>query len=238
MPAALHRPAAVLVCVAVALSATACGASPGGDPTRPGILGRAIEATEAAGSVTVHVDEVSLMVPVKGRVSLDRRGNCTATMSYGTAGTVELIKIDGKDVYLRRDEPLLRTQERHRSAEELDTLADEVAGRWTRPPVGGADAPAELALCDGVTIPPGLENGWAGDSAQGEPATVDGRKALKLVRPGGESETTVYVAAEGPPYLLKIVTKGGETPGTTAYSGYERPVGAQAPPAEDVVVTG
>ncbi|MFD8008867.1 hypothetical protein [Streptomyces sp. NPDC059762] len=236
MPAALHRPAAALVCVAVAVSATACGPSPGGGPTRTEMLGRAIEATESATSVTVHTDGMSLMVPVKGRVSLDERGNCTATMSYGTAGTVDLITIDGRDVYLRRDEPLLRTQERHRSPEDLKALVAKVGGRWTRPAVGGPGAPAELTLCAGVNLPAGLENGWDDDSGKGEPATVDGRKALKLVRRGGESETTVYIAAEGPPYLLKIVTKGGESPGTTTYAHYGRGGGGKAPPAEDVVV--
>ncbi|MFE5730956.1 hypothetical protein ACFQ7A_08625 [Streptomyces sp. NPDC056528] len=237
MAAALHRPTTTLACVAVTLFATACGPFPG-DLTRPEILGGAVKATESAKSVTLHTDGISLMVPMKGRVSRDSRGDCTATMSYGAAGTAELIKIDDKDVYLRRDKTLLRTQERHRSPEDLKTLLDKLEGRWTRPPLDGPDgpdAPAELALCDGVNIPTNLENGWDDDSAKGHPTTIDGRKALKLVRPGGESETTVYIAAEGPPYILKIVTKGGETPGTTTYSHHERPVEAKAPPTEDVV---
>ncbi|MFJ5708118.1 hypothetical protein [Streptomyces sp. NPDC093105] len=237
MPAALRSPAATLACVAVALSATACGPIPG-DPTRSDLLGRAIAATESAASVTLHTDGLSLMVPMKGRVSLDRRGNCTATMSYGSAGTVELIRNDDGDVYLRRDEALLRTQERHRSPDALQALVDQVGGRWTRPPVDGPDAPVELALCDGVMLPAGLGNGWGDDSAKGETTTVDGRKALRLVRPGGEGETTVHIAAEGPPYLLRVVTKGGETPGTTTYSHFDRPVEAKAPPAEDFAVTG
>ncbi|WP_411078371.1 hypothetical protein [Streptomyces sp. cmx-10-25] len=233
MAAALHRPTTTLACVAVTLFATACGPFPG-DLTRPEILGRAIKATESVKSVTLHTEGISLMVPMKGRVSRDSRGNCTARMSCGTAGTAELIKVDDKDVCLRRDETLLRTQERHRSPEDLKTLLDKLEGRWTRPPLNGPDAPAELKLCDGVNLPTGLENGWDDDSARGRPATIDGRKALKLVRPDGESETTVYIAAEGPPYILKIVTKGGETPGTIVYSHYERPVEAKAPPAEDV----
>ncbi|MDX2297479.1 hypothetical protein R6G00_35535 [Streptomyces roseofulvus] len=215
---------------------TACGPFRG-DPAGPELVGRAIRATESAKSVTLHMDGLSLTVPMKGRVSLDTRGNCTATMSYGTAGTAELIRINGKDVYLRRDETLLRTQERHRSPKELDALVDKVRGRWTRPPVDGPDAPAELTLCDRVPLPPGLGNGWDDDSANGEPATVDGHSALKLVRPDSESETTVYVAAEDPPYLLKIVTKGGESPGTTTYSHYDRPVEAKAPAPEDIVLT-
>ncbi|MFF1509299.1 hypothetical protein [Streptomyces sp. NPDC058326] len=238
MPAALRRPAATLICVAVTLSATACGPVLG-DLTRPEILGRAIEATESAKSVTRHTDVLSLAVPMKGHVSLDSRGNCTATMSYGTAGTVELIKIDDTDVYLRRDEPLLRMQERHRSPEDLEALLDDLRGRWTKPPVDGPDSPDELALCGGKRTPAGLENGWDDDSAKSEATTVEGRKALKLAKPvGSDGETTtVYIAAEGPPYLLKIVTTGGEEPGTITFSHYESPVEPKAPPPEDVVAT-
>ncbi|MFD3536342.1 hypothetical protein [Streptomyces sp. NPDC058664] len=236
MPAALRHPAATLVCVAVTLSATACGPFLG-DLTRPEILGRAIEATESAKSVTIHTDMLSMAVPIKSHVSFDGRGDCTATMSYGSEGVAELVKIAGKDVYLRRDESLLRTQERHRSPQDLEALVDKLRGRWTKPPVDGPDAPDELGICRGKRDFTELEKGWDDDSAKGAPTTVDGRKALKLVRPGTESETTVYIAAEGPPYILKIVTKGGEVSGTTTYSHYGRPVEAKAPPAEDVVVT-
>ncbi|MFB6525024.1 hypothetical protein [Streptomyces sp. NPDC056399] len=242
MSAALRRPAAVLACVVVALSATSCGPFPG-ERARPGILGRALAATASATSVTLHTDVVSMGTPMKGRVSRDDRGNCTATMSYGAAGTVELIRIDGRVVYLRRDEALLRLQERHRGPEELEALVRDLRGRWTNPPVEGPGAPEELALCgteeDSGEKKWGGENGWDDDSATGEASTVDGQKALRLAKPvdsdGGT--TTVYVAAEGPPYLLRVVTTGGDEPGTTTYSRYNRPVEATAPAAEDVVLT-
>ncbi|MFB8400575.1 hypothetical protein [Streptomyces sp. NPDC055912] len=55
MSAALRRPTAVLACVAATLSATACGPLPG-DRTRPGILGRALEATAPAAEDVVPTD--------------------------------------------------------------------------------------------------------------------------------------------------------------------------------------
>ncbi|MCX4985925.1 hypothetical protein [Streptomyces sp. NBC_00572] len=244
MPVVLRRPAATLVCVAVTLSATAC--SPHlGDLPQAEILGRAIRATESAKSVTVHTDALSWGTPMKGHLSHDSRGNCTATMSYGPAGTAEMIMIDNKDVYLRRDEALLRMQERHRSPKDLEALIEDLRGRWTKPPLDGPDAPDELALCGGKRTPgeertpTGLENGWDDASAKAEATTIDGQKALKLAKPvGSDGETTtVYIAAEGPPYLLKIVNTRGEMPGTTTYSRYNRPVEAKAPQAKDVVVT-
>ncbi|MDV5146232.1 hypothetical protein R1T08_19005 [Streptomyces sp. SBC-4] len=231
----LRRPVATaLSCMAVTLSATACGPFLG-DLTRPQILGEAIEATESAKSVTVHNDILSLAMPIKGYTSRDSRGNCIATRSYGAAGRVDVIKIGDKDVYLRRDEASLRSEERHRSPEELEALVDKVGGRWTKPPVDGPDAPEDLAICNRVTFDASLEINWEDDSAKGDPTTVDGRKALKLVKAGGENETAVYIAAEGPPYILKIVMKGGDVSGTITYSHYDRPVEVTAPPAEDIV---
>ncbi|MEU2658293.1 hypothetical protein ABZ615_23585 [Streptomyces sp. NPDC007325] len=235
MPAALRRAASAPVCLAVTLPATACDPLLG-DKTRPELLGRAIEATESAESVTLHIDVLSLMVPMKGSVSLDGRGNCVAVMSYGAAGVAELIRIEGREVYLRRDEALLRAQERHRITRDL---LDDLAGRWTRPPADGPDAPGELALCDGRRTPLGLENGWEGDSAESEVTTVGGRRAHKLAKPvdGEGGTTTVSIAADGPPYLLKVVTTGGDEAGTTAFSHYGGPVGAKAPPAGSLAVT-
>ncbi|MFJ8298012.1 hypothetical protein ACIQ9R_19265 [Streptomyces sp. NPDC094447] len=239
MPLPCPRTALVVVCLAISVTGagTACGPSPGDRTTGTGTLSRAIEATESAISVTVHTDALSLSVPMKGHVSRDGRGNCTARMSYGEAGTAEVIRVAGRDSYLRRDEALLRMQERHRGPEELDALVSALRGRWTKPPAEGPDTPPELALCTGARVPSGLDNGWDDESAPAEPATVEGRKALRLAKPvGGEGETTtVYIAAEGPPYLLKIVTTGGETPGATTYAHYGRPVDAAAPAAEDVV---
>ncbi|WP_329623042.1 hypothetical protein OG357_23600 [Streptomyces sp. NBC_01255] len=228
-----HPVTAAFLCGAFTLSATACDRHVD-DPAKSEILGKAIEATESAESASTHSAGFSLAVPMKSRTSRDSRGNCTATLTYGTSDTVDVIKVD-KDVYVRRSETHLRGEERDRTPEDLDALIDKLRGRWTKSPAEGPDAPDELTLCGPVRFHSTLEQGWDDDPAKGEPTTVDGRKALKLVRPGNESETTVYVATEGPPYILKIVTKGGDVPGTTTYD-YDRPVEAKAPPAEDVVV--
>ncbi|GEB59964.1 hypothetical protein [Streptomyces gardneri] len=236
MRALLRRPvAAVFLCTALTLSATACGRFVG-DLTRPEILGKAIRATESADFVTVYSDGLSLAVPMKNRTSRDNRGNCTTTLSHGASDTVDVIKLDG-DVYVRRDEARLRREESHRTPEELEALIGRLKGRWTKYPAGGPDAPEGLGTCGRKIGFHWVENGWDDDSMEPTATTVDGRKALKLAKPvGGDGETTtLYMAAEGPPYFLKIVMTGGETPGTTTYD-YDRPVEVKAPPAEDVVV--
>ncbi|GGW00425.1 hypothetical protein GCM10010230_28480 [Streptomyces narbonensis] len=233
MHALLRRPVAVaFLCATFTLSATACDRHVG-DLTKSELLDKAIRATESAESVTVHSDGFSLALPVKSRTSYDGRGNCTTALSYGTSDTIDVIRVDG-DTYVRRGEARLRREEGHRSPEDLAALIDRLGGRWTKPPVDGPDAPAEPALCGRLTLD-ALENGWGDDAAKGEPTTVDGRKALKLVKAGTENETAVHIAAEGPPYILRIVTKGGDTPGTTTFD-YDRPVEVKAPPAGAVVM--
>ncbi|MEU3747898.1 MULTISPECIES: hypothetical protein [Streptomyces] len=236
MHALLRRPVAVaLLCAASGLSATACG-RPAADPAEPWILDKAIRATESAESVTVQSDGFSLMVPMKSRSSRDGRGNCTTTLSHGTSDTLDVIRVDG-DVYVRRDEARLRREESHRTPEDLEALIGRLKGRWTKSPADGPAAPEGLGTCSWKVGSPSLVNGWDDDSVEPAETTVDGRKALRLAQPvGGDGETTtVYIAAEGPPHLLKIVMTGGETPGTTTYH-YDRPVEVKAPPAKDVVV--
>ncbi|ALO08911.1 putative lipoprotein [Streptomyces venezuelae] len=236
MHALLRRPvAAAFLCTALTLPVTACGRFVG-DLTKPEILGKAIRATESAGSVTVYSDGFSLAVPVKSRTSHDGRGNCTMTLSHGASDTVDVIRVDG-DVYVRRDEARLRREESHRTPEDLEALIGRLKGRWTKSPAGGPDVPEGLGTCSRKVGFPRLENGWDDDSMQPTATTLDGRKALRLAKPvGGDGETTtLYMAAEGPPRFLKIVMTRGETPGTTTYD-YDRPVEVKAPPADDVVV--
>ena len=71
---------------------------------------------------------------------------------------------------------------------------------------------------------------------RGPDAEVDGRPAATLVKKkaGGKS-TTLFVAKEGEPYLLKVVKTGGDEPGTIVFSEYNKPVKAVAPPADEIV---
>ncbi|XUL99759.1 hypothetical protein ACQ86F_22235 [Streptomyces venezuelae ATCC 10712] len=45
------------------------------------------------------------------------------------------------------------------------------------------------------------------------------------------------MATQGTPYVLRIVTQGGDEPGTLTFSKYGKPVAAKAPAAKDVVDT-
>ena len=51
----------------------------------------------------------------------------------------------------------------------------------------------------------------------------------------GES-TTLYVARDSAkPYILRVVTTGGDDPGTVTLKDYDKPVTVEAPPADQVM---
>ncbi|MFE0651300.1 hypothetical protein ACFVZH_22200 [Streptomyces sp. NPDC059534] len=236
---------AALLCAAVAAGAAACGpfrddakpAGPFGELTGSQIVDRAFTATRTAKSLTLTVDLRSADEPTKGYLSLDTRGNCAGTLSLGTASTAELVKADDKNVYLRFDEAFLREQVKGESPEVQEATLKELRGRWTKQPLSDPDAKDITALCDLESLLASFD-GNASGIAKGEETTVGGRKALALTEPAGDGgSSTVYVATEGTPYVLRIVTTGGDEPGTITFSQYGKPVVAKAPAAKDVVVT-
>ncbi|MFE7603380.1 hypothetical protein [Streptomyces sp. NPDC057494] len=237
--------AAALLGAASALCATACGpstddarpAGPFGELTGSQIVDKAFAATRTAKSLTVDIDLRSPDEPTKGYLALDDRGRCAGTLTMGTADTAELVKADDKNVYLRFDEAFLREQVKDESPETQEATLDALRGRWMKSPVSDPDSRDMLALCDLKELLGGFGPG-AGGIVKGAETTVGGQRALALTESGEDgASSTVYVATEGTPYVLRIVTKGGEEPGTITFSKYGRPVVATVPAAKDVVVT-
>ncbi|MEV7277983.1 hypothetical protein [Streptomyces sp. NPDC093111] len=234
------------LCAAVALGATACGpfsggaadaakpAGPFGELTGPQIADKAIGATKTADSLTLDIALKTTDGPIKAYLATDVRGRCAGTMTLGATGTAELIKPDAKAVYMRFDEAFLKEQAKGESAEVQAAVLKELKGRWVKTDAKDPDAKESLALCDLKSLLSEFEQG-TGRAAKGEETTVGGKKALPLTQTSGSEKTTLYVATEGKPYLLKIVTAGGKEPGTISFSDYDKPVEAKAPPAKDVV---
>ncbi|MGA5197624.1 hypothetical protein [Streptomyces exfoliatus] len=247
---------AAVLCAALAFGATACGsttddakptkptqatkptkpAGPFGDLTGSQIVDKAFTATKSAKSLTVDVDIKTAVDPTKAYLSLDGKGHCAGTVTMGVDRTVELIKADDKNVYLRFDEAFLREQVKEESQEVQDATVKELRGRWMKTPASDPDSKDMLALCDLDELLGGFEQGASG-IVKGKETTIDGQPALALTEPGtgGETSSTVYVATKGTPYVLRIVTKGGEEPGTLTFSQYGKPVAAKVPAAKDIV---
>ncbi|MFD3946206.1 hypothetical protein [Streptomyces sp. NPDC058579] len=248
MSAARHprtRRTAALVsalCAAVALGATACGpfsddakaSGPFGDLTGPQIANKAIAATKKADSLTLDLATKTTDGPMKAYLAMDTTGKCAGTLTVGTTGTAELVKADDKDVYLRFDEAFLRAQAEGEPAEVQEAVLKELKGRWVKTPVTDPEAKDNLELCDLKALLGDFEEG-INFAAKGKETTVGGKKALTLTEKSGGETTTLYVATEGEPVILKVVAEGGEEPGTMTFTDYGKPVQAKVPAAKDVV---
>ncbi|MCZ0979894.1 hypothetical protein O1L60_15205 [Streptomyces diastatochromogenes] len=248
MRTAPHRRTALVAVLgaALALGTTACGpfsddakpAGPFGDLSGSQIVDKAFAATKDAKSLSADVDLRAPGAPIRGFLSLDTRGKCAGTLTMGATDTVELVKNNSKNVYLRFDEAFLRKQVADENPETQEAALRQLRGRWVKSPASDPDSRDILALCDLETLLGKFQPGPSG-IAQGAETTVGGRKALPLTAPDGNGgSTTVYVATKGTPYALKIVVKGGEEPGTIAFSHHGKPVEAKAPAAKDVFTTG
>ncbi|MFF6836096.1 hypothetical protein ACFY84_30335 [Streptomyces sp. NPDC012438] len=240
-PRAGRTAATALLCAAVAAGAAACGPSPAeakpagpyAELTGSQIVDKAFAATATAKSLTVDVDLTSEGERTRSYVSFDGTGKCTGTVTTGTAATTELIRADRKNVYLRFDEAALNEESEGESPEVREAMLKALRGRWVELPASDPDAKDAVELCDPEKLLGGLEQGASGIE-RGAETTVGGQKALALTEPDGDATRTVYVATEGTPYVLRIVTKGGDEPGTITFSQYGKPVTAKAPAPKDI----
>ncbi|MFI1397384.1 hypothetical protein [Streptomyces sp. NPDC020681] len=218
---------------AKAKGGSASGSEPFAGQSGPDVVNKAVRATKTATSLTLDIALKSADGPTKGRLSINTKGECAGTLSLGATGTAELIKT-GKTAYMRFDEAFLREQGKGEPAEETEAVLKMLKGRWVETDVSDPDSKESLELCDLNSLLAELEANDNAARRAGE-ATVDGHKALKLTESDGDATYTLYVAAEGQPYLLKFEQVGGDEPGTFTFSKFNEPVGAKRPAAKDIL---
>ncbi|MET7936567.1 hypothetical protein [Streptomyces sp. NPDC005322] len=230
------------LCAATALALTACGTDDAGAkkasaspaPTRiagltgPQIANKAIRTTKSASAITVDLDGIVDGGAMKYHMSSDSKGDCAGTMSMGGDGSVRLIKTGGT-AYMKYDAAFWREQ----GGKDGAAAAKMIGDRWTRTDASGADAKDLTGMCDSDELLAGFVTG---DTAarKGKATTVDGQPAITVVEKDGDETYTLYVATQGKPYLLKLVTKGGKEPGTLRFGDFDRPVDAKAPTGDIV----
>ncbi|MDN3293115.1 hypothetical protein QWM81_03440 [Streptomyces ficellus] len=241
---AIVRATAVLGVTVLGL--TACGplgqeaeaTGPFAGLSGPQIANKAIAATKTASSLTLDVNLSASDGDADGRIraymSMDTKGRCAGTLTLGPTGTAEILKTDSKVAYMRFDEAFLREQNEGGSAEENAAVLKQLRGRWVATDVADPSNKDSLAFCELDAMLADFDTGLT-SARRGEETTVGGRKALRLTESSGGTTTTMYVATEGKPYLLKIEQKGGEEPGTMSFSAYDKPVPAKKPAAKDIL---
>ncbi|MEU9217918.1 hypothetical protein AB0D47_15415 [Streptomyces sp. NPDC048376] len=221
-------------------SASSTSASASDEPfaglTGAEISERALKATTGARSLRMagSVPDEESGGTLKIDIALDRRGDCAGTMNMDGQGEAELIKT-GDTLYLKYDERFLRAQSKGEPQADTEALVSLLAGRWTSMSAAGADAKEMAGFCDLDQL---LEDaGGSGDDTpakvtRGRTTTVDGRPALTLYETDGAERSTVYVATEGKPYLLRFESGSEREPGALTFTGYDEPVPAESPAGE------
>ncbi|AYG82393.1 hypothetical protein DWB77_04567 [Streptomyces hundungensis] len=191
-----------------AASSPAAPAKPKGpfaDRTAGQVFTDAVKANRQASSLRLKADIADATDgPTKLDLLMDTKGDCTGTIGSGK-DAVSLIKT-GKTVYM------------HQANTHTWSKSDTTSAN-------GKDLASVCDLNDYLTDP-GQDNA----ATKGATTTVDGRPALVLTEKDGNESYTIDVATTGKPYLLKMVTVGGDSPGTLAFSDFDKPVHAVAPP--------
>ncbi|MCM2412532.1 hypothetical protein [Streptomyces sp. RKAG290] len=230
--------AAVSVCMGVTVLA-GCGndSGKGADKSTDGksadqIAADAVKATRDAQSVRVRGN---VQQPggneVRVDFHVDEQDRCTGTMS-GQGAKADVIQV-GQTAYVRGDEKFWQNALKGQPGAEK--AITRVQDKWVKSQPGQAGIEG---MCDKQAFLAAMDRDKSERKGmkKGSTSEVDGKKALALEKkqPGGE-KLTLYVAAEGKPYILKSVTAGGKQPGEVTLTDYGKKVDAKTPPADQIV---
>ncbi|MGA5446303.1 hypothetical protein [Streptomyces umbrinus] len=235
----MRRTALAALCIAATAAVSLTGCLPGEEkadskPKGPfagqtggEIADQAVKATSNASSLRMKGDIQDDGSRVGLDMALDRKGECAGTMSANGEGKADLVKT-GDTLYMKYDEKFLRAQSDGASKEETDGVVAMLAGKWTKMSATGSDAKDIASFCDLDTVLADFQD-VNSDATRGKTTTVDGTPAIVLHEKDGKDTYTLYVATEGKPYLLKVVSKSADDPGTVTFGDFDTPVPAEKP---------
>ncbi|MEV4874434.1 hypothetical protein [Streptomyces cyaneofuscatus] len=198
------------------------------DRSRDALLGVSSLHLSARGDLDGGGDRMSV------DLTLDREGNCAGGIDMGEDGSVEIVK-RADDVWLKPDKAFWETHVPI-GGSTFDAILD---GRYMK---AKADDPRLLTVtevCDLDTFreliadnPDATERGTL---TKGRETEVNGAPVIPVTRTQGKERVTVDVATEGEPYPVRITVRGADEEGTVSFSGFDRPVPARTPAADETV---
>ncbi|MBB5934776.1 hypothetical protein [Streptomyces zagrosensis] len=239
---------AATACVVAVLGVTGCGSEDGdgkkaapknelADLSAQQISDKAKDALLKATSLRMKMDQGSGAQALRMNIALDNKGNCNGTVGVSQGASSELIKA-GDKVWMKPNEQFWKQPD---VAGDKDgaAAAELFKGRYIYGTTSDEMLKANADMCDLSAMQASMKSDDASEKklTKGAPITLGGQLIVPLSGPGeasGETQT-IYVAATGTPYPLKIVTKGGSEPGTVELSEYEKPVSTTPPPKDQVI---
>ncbi|MFI1395136.1 hypothetical protein [Streptomyces sp. NPDC020681] len=199
------------------------------------IAEKAVAATKGAQSLRMAGRIKTDGETMDAEFAADTKGACTGKIGM-QGGTAELLQVN-KVTYMKGDEKFWRYTigEEGGTKEEVDAGVELIKGRWMKLP---ADSAKDMGgTCDLKSMLEDMadEEFQSKGLTKGPDADVNGQPVATVVKKKAGETTTLYVAKEGEPYILKVVVVGGDEPGSMVFSDYNQPVKAVAPPAGEVV---
>ncbi|MFF8374566.1 hypothetical protein ACF07V_00330 [Streptomyces sp. NPDC015661] len=234
--------AAATVCVAVVAGVTGCstGDDKAADPfaglTADAIADKAVDTTKAATAFRMNGAGKTDGEEMTVDFAVDDKGNCKGTMQAPKGGKAEMLATGGNS-YMKGDDAFWKSSggEEGASSDESDSMSALLKGRWMKMPAGAGED--EDNFCDLKKIVKDMDEETPRKGLTREAdADVDGKPAAVLTKKDKGESTTFYVAKDSAkPYILRVVTTGGDDPGTVTLSEFDKPVTVTAPPKGDVV---
>ncbi|MEU2673670.1 hypothetical protein ABZ622_33385 [Streptomyces sp. NPDC007164] len=169
--------------------------------------------------------------PSSLELSLDRDGNCNGSVGLGhSQGSVRVVK-RGDDVWVKPDANFWKNQVPTGGS----AFAAILNGRYMK---GSADDPRLRDLAKGCDLDTFRK--LVGDNADNDRGTLnkghktmlDGAPVVPLTRMRDGRTLTMYVAATGKPYPLKITVQGNGTDAVVGFSAFDKPVPTTTPPPD------
>ncbi|MFC8129581.1 hypothetical protein [Streptomyces sp. NPDC057302] len=214
---------AAVACAAVFVGVTGCSSEekdPFDGMSADKIADKASDASKGAGSFRVSGEGKQDAETVKVDFSVAKSGDCKGKVGGGAGGTAELL-VSGDAQYMKGDEAYWK------KAMGGSDKASTLKGKWVKTPNTGNGG-----VCDRDAM---FQSKELKKLEREKDSEVDGKKAAVLTKDESGKKTTFYVAAEGKPYFLKVVTDTKEDPGTMYFSDYGKPVAVKAPAPGDVM---
>lgn len=238
VPAAAAVPAAASGPAAVPASLSAPTPDPFAGLGADEIADRAVTATRSATSLRMTGRVATEGQPLDIDFAVNDRGECTGAMRID-GGSAELRRTD-RITYIKGDEAFWRVSMASQGMPDaqIDATVELVKGRWLKIAPGQAGSADLSGVCDLKALLADLDEDKEERRGltRGPDSEVDRTPVANLVkkRPDGET-TTVSVAREGKPYILRLIRAGGEEPGAVRFSDYDKPVRVVVPPAAETV---
>ncbi|MFC8372048.1 hypothetical protein [Streptomyces sp. NPDC057238] len=166
-------------------------------------------------------------------LAMDVHGSCNGTVG-DSLGTVAIVK-KGSLVYVKAGEDYWQaTFSRGMTAEQTEEMVGHFTGRWIKPPKMMSEIFGRT--CDGPDVLlEGLDPVSDGNATREADATVGGRPVAVLTERTTTETTTVHIAEEGKPYLLRGTVAGGDEPVDLTFTDHDKPVDTTPPPPDQIL---